>query len=69
MKALEGSLRVFRSDGVGQNVLDAADTPQKKNTLLVAAASCAAGTDTRTFFERKGFTVDAKFYEYRCIAD
>ena len=63
--AIEKSLGCFRPDGFGMSteIIQTAETPLQKNTLLICTVSCGTGTDMRTFFEERGFQVDQEYYD------
>lgn len=61
--AIEGSLGCFRPDGMSDEMIETADNPTRKNTLLICTLSCGAQTDLRPFLAQRGFRVDDAYYE------
>jgi hypothetical protein len=62
-ETLEKTLKTFRHDALPGVVYSWADSPLKKNTLLVCVSSCAVGQDLRGFYKQWGFAVDSQFYD------
>lgn len=61
---LENTVRLFRREGLPNSLIETADTPIRKNTLLFAAISAAAETDLRGFFDSIGFDTDIGYWNF-----
>ncbi|MCX6996988.1 MAG: C-type lectin domain-containing protein [Kiritimatiellaeota bacterium] len=61
-ECIEKVIMTFRHDMLPDSVYALADTPLKKNTVLICAFSCAAKADLRPFFKEWGFASDAALY-------